>query len=152
MSLTYRDGGVDDLDAVYRLNCEVFPECWTRKGLSDALADCYQFLICMDGERLAGYLLSRDVLDEVHIMQVAVAPEYRRQGIAEQLSRNLLMTKRGMLLLLEVRASNRAAQSLYEKLGFVHSGVRKAYYVPQHEGEVREDAVLMNYQPESHIN
>ena len=148
MSLIYRDGGAGDLDAVYQLNCEVFPECWTRKGLSDALANCYQFLICMDGDRLAGYLLSRDVLDEVHIMQIAVDPEYRRQGIAEQLSKNLLAAKQGRTLMLEVRASNIPAQALYEKLGFIHSGIRKGYYVPQKAGDPREDAVLMNHVPE----
>ena len=148
MSLIYRDGGAGDLDAVYQLNCEVFPECWTRKGLSDALANCYQFLICMDGDRLAGYLLSRDVLDEVHIMQIAVDPEYRRQGIAEQLSKNLLAAKQGRTLMLEVRASNLPAQALYEKLGFIHSGIRKGYYVPRKAGDPREDAVLMNHVPE----
>lgn len=152
MSLTYREGNTADLDAVYRLNCEVFPECWTLKGLKSAFEDHYEFLVCMDDQsdqtRLVGYLLSRDVLDEVHIMQVAVSPSYRRRGIAEQLSRNLLAAKKGCTLMLEVRASNLAAQALYEKLGFVHSGIRKAYYVPISEGEVREDAVLMHHLPE----
>ena len=148
MSLIYREGNAADLDAVYRLNCEVFPESWSLEGLRDALQGGYELLLCMDGDRLAGYLLSHDVLDEVHIMQVAVAPPYHRQGIAEQLSRNLLAAKQGMALLLEVRASNLAAQALYEKLGFVHSGLRKAYYVPKHEGEPREDAVLMHHIPE----
>jgi len=145
LSLIYRQGVADDLAAVYELNCEVFPENWSLKGLRSALDDGYDFLICMDEERLSGYLLSRDVLDEVHIMQIAVSPDYRRRGIAEQLSRNLMAAKVGMSLLLEVRSSNQAAQSLYAKLGFIHSGIRKEYYVPQHEGEAREDAVLMNY-------
>ena len=152
MSLSFRHGGAADLAAVYQLNREIFPESWSLEGLKDALQGGYELLLCMDGDRLSGYLLSHDVLDEVHIMQIAVSPSYRRRGIAEQLSRNLLTAKHGMSLLLEVRASNRAAQSLYEKLGFVHSGIRKAYYVPPHEGEAREDAVLMNYQPDDHIN
>lgn len=145
MNLTYRNGAADDLAAVYELNCEVFYESWSLKGLRSALEDGYDLLICMDEERLVGYLLSCDVLDEVHIMQIAVSPDYQRRGIAEQLSRNLMAAKAGMSMLLEVRTSNHAAQSLYAKLGFTHSGIRKAYYVPQHEGAAREDAVLMHY-------
>jgi len=145
LNLNYRAGGEADLKSVYALNCEAFPESWSQQGLSDALQACYQFLVCMDGDILAGYLLSQDVLDEVHIMQIAVSPDYRRQGIAEQLSQNLLEANKGSEFLLEVRASNQAAQSLYAKLGFTHSGIRKAYYVPQHQGAAREDAVLMQY-------
>ncbi len=143
MSFTYRQGDEDDLVAVYRLNCDSFPESWSFKGLKDALESGYELLICIDRESLAGYLLSHDVLDETHIMQVAVAPAYRRKGIAEQLSRRLLDAKQGSLLLLEVRESNHPAQALYAKLGFTHSGVRRGYYVPQQDDGIREDAVLM---------
>ncbi len=151
MSLTFRAGDAADLKAIYELNIEVFPESWSRRGLSDALESGYEFIVCFDEktdsdtERLAGYILSRDILDEVHIMQVAVAPEYRRQGIAEELSRTLMLEKQGRTLMLEVRASNEAAQALYHKLGFVRSGIRKDYYVPASKDEVREDAVLMHH-------
>ena len=146
MSFTYRQGDEDDFIAVYELNCDSFPESWSLKGLKDALESGYELLICMDRESLAGYLLSHDVLDEVHIMQVAVAPAYRRKGIAKQLSQHLLDAKQGRVLLLEVRESNRPAQSLYAKLGFAHSGIRKAYYVAEDENGARENAVLMSYQ------
>lgn len=146
LSLTYRQGSVDDLAAVYELNCDSFSESWTFKGLREALDSGYELLICMDREHLAGYLLSHDVLDEVHIMQVAVAPSYHRKGIAEQLSRSIMAARPGRELLLEVRASNRSAQSLYTKLGFTHSGVRKGYYVPVQGKGTREDAILMHYQ------
>ncbi len=143
MSFTYRQGDENDLVAVYRLNRDSFPESWSLKGLKDALESGYELLICMDRESLAGYLLSHDVLDEVHIMQVAVAPACRRKGIAKQLSQHLLDTKQGRKLLLEVRASNHAAQLLYERLGFTHSGVRKGYYISQQGDGIREGAVLM---------
>ena len=146
MSLIFRQGCEDDLTAVYELNCNSFSESWSRKGLKDTLESGYELLICMDHEFLAGYQLSHDVLDEVHIMQVAVAPAYRRKGIAKQLSQHLLDAKQGSVLLLEVRESNRPAQSLYAKLGFTRSGYRKAYYVPQQDDGIREDAVLMSYQ------
>ena len=146
MSLIFRQGCEDDLTAVYELNCDSFSESWSLKGLKDALESGYELLICMDRESLAGYLLSHDVLDEVHIMQVAVAPAYRRKGIAKQLSQHLLDAKRGSVLLLEVRESNRPAQLLYTKLGFTRSSYRKAYYVAEDENGAREDAVLMSCQ------
>lgn len=146
LSFTFRQGCADDLAAVYELNCASFSESWSYNGLKDAFDSGYELLICMDNEFLAGYLLSHDILDEVHIMQVAVAPTYRRKGIAERLSRELMDSRPGREFLLEVRDSNRPAQSLYAKLGFAHSGVRKAYYVPVQEGGLREDAILMCYQ------
>lgn len=136
---------MDDLTAVYELNCGSFPESWSLKGLKDTLESGYELLICMDRKSLAGYLLSHDVLDEVHIMQVAVAPAYRRKGIARQLSQSLMDAKQGRVLLLEVRESNHPAQALYAKLGFTHSGIRRAYYVSQQDDGIREDAILMQY-------
>lgn len=147
MNLIYREGSADDLAAVYELNRATFPESWSFTGLRDALSSGYELLLCLDEMALVGYLLSHEVLGEVHIMQIAVSPNYRRHGIAEQLSRKLMAAKAGMSLLLEVRVGNQAAQSLYAKLGFVRSGIRKAYYVPRHEGAAREDAVLMHYHP-----
>ncbi len=147
MSLIFKQGHADDLTAVYKLNSESFSESWSLEGLQGALEEGYELFRCMDNNTLAGYLLSHDVLDEVHIMQVVVALPYRRKSIAEQLSRNLLNVKPNRRVLLEVRASNHAAQALYAKLGFVRSGVRKAYYVPEHEGDARENAILMHYPP-----
>ena len=146
MSLTYRKGVANDLAAVYELNCELFPESWSNDGLKAALEEGYELLLCMDRQRLAGYLLSRSVLDEVHIMQIAVAPSHQRRGVAEQLSRRLLNANPGRIFLLEVRISNLAAQALYAKLGFARSGYRKAYYVAENEDGAREDAVLMSCQ------
>jgi ribosomal-protein-alanine N-acetyltransferase len=146
LSLIFRQGCEDDFTAVYELNCDSFSESWSLKGLKDTLESGYELLICMDHEFLAGYLLSHDVLDEVHIMQVAVAPAYRRKGIAKQLSLCLMDAKQGKELLLEVRESNHPAQLLYAKLGFTRSGYRKAYYVAEDENSAREDAVMMSSQ------
>jgi len=144
LSLRYRNGNDDDLPAVYELNRQQLAESWTYAGLQQSLNDGYELMVCTDGDTLAGYLLSHDILDEVHIMQVVVSPRYRRRGIAETLSRKLIDSRAGMAMLLEVRASNTAAQALYAKLGFGRSGVRKRYYVPNLMGGEREDAVLMN--------
>lgn len=146
MELIFRQGTVNDLELVFRLNKGSFAESWSNDGLKTALQEGYDLLLCMDRELLVGYLLSQNILDEVHIMQVAVASSHRRRGVAEQLSRRLLDANPGKKLLLEVRISNMAAQALYAKLGFTHSGIRRAYYVSQQDDGIREDAILMQYQ------
>ncbi|MDR0325841.1 MAG: ribosomal protein S18-alanine N-acetyltransferase [Oscillospiraceae bacterium] len=93
------------------------------------------------GGTLAGYAGIQIVLDEGHITNIATAPEYRRQGIADTLMRELLAaaTERGLAFVtLEVRESNVPAQTLYEKHGFAAVGRRKGYY-----DEPKEDALLM---------
>lgn len=138
-----RQGGLDDLAAVYRLNRRCFADAWSEASLHAALESGFDLLICEDAGVLAGYILSQDILDEVHIMQVAVDPEYRRRGVARRLSRELLRRKAAMrAVLLEVRASNKAAQALYAALGFERNGLRPRYYAPDANG-IREDAILM---------
>lgn len=94
------------------------------------------------GERgvVLGYALSWHVADEVHLLNVAVAPAARRKGIGRALMDDLLAHARATAaakVLLEVRAANVAAIRLYESLGFAHLGVRRRYYA---DGE---DAVEM---------
>ncbi len=142
--LTLRSGDAGDLKAVFQLNRKVFDEAWSEGSLYAALDSGFDLLLCEDGGLLAGYLLSQDILDEVHIMQVAVDESYRCQGVATRLSRQLLSCKAGMaVVLLEVRASNKPARSLYASLGFCENGLRKNYYAPDSNG-FREDAVLMS--------
>jgi len=140
-----RAGGFDDLLDVYALNIQVFAESWSFDGLKQALEFGSELYVCIQGKELVGYILSRDVIDEVQIMQIAVTPLCRRQGIASRLSRHLLDHKRQMgCATLEVRRSNIPAQSLYLELGFRICGLRKEYYVPSEPDGAREDAVLMS--------
>ncbi len=138
-------GSEKELEAVFRLNQQCFPEAWSQEGLRQALNSGYDLWLCLEEGRLQGYILSQDIIDEVHILQLAVAAEARRQGIGTILVLHLLKQKRDMaFMLLEVRASNVAAIRLYEKTGFVIAGVRKGYYQPR--GEIgREDAVQMRF-------
>ena len=87
-----------------------------------------------------GYGLIRAVLDEGCLEKIAVAPAFRRQGVAEAILSAFLRFGQAHLafLTLEVRASNTAAIGLYEKHGFQRVGLRPGYYQ-----EPREDAVLM---------
>ena len=95
----------------------------------------------MDGEKLVGYVGSQTVLGETDMMNVAVCPDYRRQGIAEGLILALtadLKARESHCLTLEVRDSNVSARALYEKLGFSEIGRRKNYY-----RNPKEDALIL---------
>ncbi len=141
---TCRLGTVDDIDAVFDLNQQLFAEKWSKKSLLDVMQSGFDLYVCESDKKIAAYILSQDILDEVHIMQVAVAPAYQRQGLAKTLSTQLIHDKQGyQLILLEVRASNLAAQALYSQLDFAEIGRRKGYYVPETKGGAREDAIVM---------
>ena len=91
--------------------------------------------------KLVGYICANYVLDEGHILNVTVHPEYRRQGVAEALVRHVtaLLAERGCrVIFLEVRTSNNAAKAMYERAGFSVIGARKNYYT-----HPAEDALAM---------
>jgi ribosomal-protein-alanine N-acetyltransferase len=94
----------------------------------------------LPGGAIAGYVLTWKVVDEIHLLNVAVAPEHRRAGVGRMLVEDVVARAResGMArILLEVRASNVAAVALYEALGFSRFNLRAGYYA---DGE---DAVEM---------
>jgi len=143
-----RSATTADIYAIYKLNCASFVESWSVMALGmwqerdDDLDVCYD----KDGN-LAAYYLGQDVLDEVHIMQLAVAPKFQRQGLGSWMMRYEIERKRnaGMKkMLLEVRASNHAAQQLYTSLGFKSDGCRESYYASV-DGLPPEDALLMSF-------
>ncbi len=115
---------------------------WTADMLADELHNDGAFYAVAEGADglLLGYAGLRVVLDEGYITNIAVAPGYRRRGVAGALVEMLCRFGRGGLafLTLEVRASNRAAAALYEKHGFTPAGRRKNYY-----DNPREDAIIM---------
>ena len=117
-------------------------EAWSEKSVASELTNRLSlWLVALDGERVSGYVGSQSVLGESDMMNVAVHPDYRRQGIAEKLCLALveaLKEKGNHCLTLEVRASNEPAKALYEKLGFIQVGLRKNYY-----RNPREDACIL---------
>ncbi|HET6570143.1 MAG TPA: ribosomal protein S18-alanine N-acetyltransferase [Solirubrobacterales bacterium] len=129
-----------DLPAVISIERRSFPAPWSLAmfvlELSKPSGIC---LAAADGERLHGYLVCSRYDRVWHVMNVAVAPERRRRGVAsEMLSRLLAEAGRELPFTLEVRVSNRDAIAMYEKLGFRSAGVRPRYY--QDNGE---DALIM---------
>jgi ribosomal-protein-alanine N-acetyltransferase len=95
-----------------------------------------------EGKAVAGFIVARVVADEMHVNNVAVRTEFRRQGLAAQLLQTVLECGRcagARMAFLEVRAGNRAAQALYHRCGFEPAGRRRRYY-----SNPLEDALLMS--------
>lgn len=119
-----------------------FSDPWSENSVASELKNPLSlWLVAMDGETVAGYIGSQSVEGEADMMNVAVHPDYRRQGIARLLVTELVaaLAKKGVSsLALEVRASNVPAISLYEQLGFIQVGRRPNYY-----RNPKEDAYIL---------
>ncbi len=129
-----------DLPAVIAIERRSFPTPWSLAmfvlELSKPSGIC---LAATAGDELLGYLVCSRYDQVWHLMNVAVAPERRRTGVASNLIARLVEAGGGALpFTLEVRVSNRAAIAMYERLGFRSAGVRPRYY--QDNGE---DALIM---------
>ena len=120
-----------------------FSAPWSYKMLCEASgSESGEFLCAFADGEFAGYAGMLCVLDEGQICNVAVCPRFRRMGIGEALmtaQRSAGLARGLSVMMLEVRASNAAAQSLYEKLGWEKVGVRRNFY-----SAPREDGVLYN--------
>ena len=135
------DAREEQLGEIEALERRCFSVPWTREMLQSQLGPGHVFLAAAENGRVVGYVGMMTVLDEGYISNVAVAPEMRRRGIAQELLRELERRARAMdlsFMTLEVRQSNAPAIALYEKHGFSRVGVRRGYYE-----QPREDAVLM---------
>ena len=119
-----------------------FSQPWSEKSVAGELDNPQAlWLVAMEGDRLAGYVGSQTVMDETDMMNIAVHPDFRHQGIATGLVVDLIsaLKLRGShCLTLEVRASNEPAKALYEKMGFRMVGRRPGYYQ-----NPREDALIL---------
>jgi ribosomal-protein-alanine N-acetyltransferase len=131
------------LDEVVRIE-STFAAPWTREMFQQELRQrqelAYSLVAVVDG-RVVGYALNWFVADEVHIVNLAVHPHWRRRGIARRLLHEVFdcARRRGMVIAtLEVRYHNDAAISLYRSLGFREVALRKKYYADN-----GEDALVM---------
>lgn len=119
-----------------------FSEPWSENSVAGELNNPLSlWLVAVDEDCVAGYVGSQSVMGESDMMNIAVSPNYRRQGVAEALVEELacrLKDKGNHCLTLEVRSSNNAAIALYEKLGFAQVGRRPNYY-----RNPKEDALIL---------
>ena len=130
------------ISQIAALEAACFSAPWSedclRYELTNALA---LWLVAVENGEVVGYVGSQTVMGESDMMNIAVRPDYRRQGIAQKLLDELisqLKSADSCCLTLEVRASNESALKLYEKNGFLQVGLRKNYYI-----NPKEDALIL---------
>ena len=123
-----------DLGAIALIERVAFADPWSIDALAAHLAD--HFLVAKSGATVVGYVVAREIGDAAEVLNVAVAPARRRQGIARALVQHVLDELRGAgcrMAFLEVRPSNDAARAVYAALGFRPVGRRPGYYRAPHE-------------------
>ena len=133
----------DHVASVAAIEKECFGvDAWSERSVASDLENKLAlWLVAVEENTVAGYVGSQTVCNETDMMNVAVTGDFRRRGIAEQLVLALVEELKAIdshSLTLEVRASNAPAIGLYEKLGFIQTGLRKNYY-----RNPREDALIL---------
>ena len=132
----------DHVSQVAELEKLCFSDPWSENSVASELNNPLSlWLVALDGERLAGYVGSQTVMDESDMMNLAVHPDYRCQGIGSRLVDELIkeLKKKGsQRLTREVRVSNEPAKRLYDELGLSEIAVRKRYY-----SHPKEDALIL---------
>ncbi len=136
-----------DIDAILAIERQSFQRIWQRTSFMGELACDYAYpytIKCEEGNSLPqiiAYICFRVITDEMQLLRIAVAPRWRRRGVASKLLDKcfaLALEKGAVSAILEVRPSNKPAISLYHKLGFHLVEKRKNYY-----SETREDALIL---------
>lgn len=131
----------DDLDAVMVIETASYSAPWKPDHFRNEIAARFSWpYVAVEEGRVVGYVCLMSLFEEAQILNVAVSSSHRGRGIARMLlmeSFRLAREKGAEIMALEVRASNDAAISLYQQLGFRRVGVRIKYY------ESSEDAILM---------
>jgi len=135
----------EHLEAVVNVEQQAYAHAWTRSHFQDALNSGNEAQMLLAGDTLLGYFVAMKGFEEVHLLNITVAPTYQRQGWAHVMLDALAIWARGQgaeWLWLEVRSGNARATKVYESQGYRRMGLRKNYY-PSAHGQ-REDAVVMS--------
>ncbi|GIX07524.1 MAG: hypothetical protein KatS3mg115_1927 [Candidatus Poribacteria bacterium] len=137
-----------DLEAIYRIERRSFPTPWSYGALRDEVTGLRPYshvLVARVEAQVVGYVIFWVAAEEIHIVNIAVDPDFRRRGIGRQLLAAALHEARQMKLTratLEVRPSNAPAIRLYESFGFQTVALRRGYY-----SDTGEDAYIMWLNP-----
>jgi [ribosomal protein S18]-alanine N-acetyltransferase len=135
---------LEDVPAVHEIDTLSFSLPWSERSFRYEVTQnpVSRGWVAEVNGQIAAMLVLWFIIDEVHIATIAVHPDYRRQGIGEQILLCALRSAKGegaQRVFLEVRAGNFAAQAMYRKYGFVFAGIRPGYYKDNNE-----DALLMD--------
>ena len=133
-----------DVPAVHEIDLLAFSLPWPERSFrfevtSNPAARCW---VAEAEGRIVGMIVVWMIVDEAHIATIATHPDFRRQGIGDELLTHALvsaLSEGAVKSLLEVRASNEAAQRMYRRFGYVEDGRRPRYYKDNNE-----DAILMS--------
>lgn len=134
---------INDLDEVYKLELASYSFPWTKEILRDCIMYNYDSFSVFFDNKLVGYVISKISYPETHILNLTVNESFRRKGIGESLINiviNDAKIRKSEDIILEVRANNFEAQSLYHKLNFKTIGIRHGYYEADNG---REDAYVL---------
>ncbi len=147
LDVEFSFAAASDIDALLVIENQSFLSPWPRQHFQSELDQPHSFILLAQRHvpsprNIMGYLIFWLIIDEMHILNLAVGPCYRRQGIARGLileAIRLAQAKHCQTAWLEVRPSNRAALTLYQSLGFEHVMTRKRYY-----SDTGEDALIFS--------
>ncbi|MBS8267056.1 ribosomal-protein-alanine N-acetyltransferase [Mesobacillus boroniphilus] len=142
-TIMFRNMTVDDLDEVMEVEVNSFTIPWSREAFFNELTknQFAEYLIVEVDQRIVGYCGVWLIIDEAHITNIALLPEYRGMKLGEALMAKVMGLARelgALRMTLEVRVSNVRAQNLYRKFGFEEGAIRKQYYTDN-----MEDAIVM---------
>ncbi len=139
-SIVIQPATPDNIANIANIEKQCFSTPWSENSIRESMSAGTAFYMAYLGGNIAGYMGLSKIAGEGYVTNVAVLPEFRRKGIGNQLLQYVINDSKAELefISLEVRVSNDAAISLYEKLGFIEVGLRKRFYTnPQ------EDAIIM---------
>jgi [ribosomal protein S18]-alanine N-acetyltransferase len=138
-----------DIPVLKTLLAAWVPAHWSASNIEHALVSTHQFRVLVQRaqgrEELVGIAEYQQIVDEGHLLGIAIVPAQQRRGLGMKLLLAVCSEMRAqgcVRCLLEVRRANSAAQALYQRANFMLDGLRKDYYPPLAEGQPREDALL----------
>ncbi|GAX88795.1 ribosomal-protein-alanine N-acetyltransferase RimI [Effusibacillus lacus] len=134
---------LSDIDRILEIERQSFSAPWSRSAFEAELTRNHfaKYIVVEVNGYVVGHAGMWIIIDEAHITNIAIDPAYRGRKLGEQLLARLMamaVWNGAERMTLEVRVSNKAAQSLYQKMGFQNHGIRKAYY-----SDNGEDALIM---------
>jgi [ribosomal protein S18]-alanine N-acetyltransferase len=139
----FRPATLDDIPAIMAIELASFSSPWPEEAMIEELdvREWSRVRVVDRGGAVVGFMIYWVVVDELHLLNLAVHPDHRREGVAGLLVAELIEAARKERcrgITLEVRTRNTPARKLYERAGFLQAGLRRGYYA-----DSGEDAVIM---------
>lgn len=138
MNITFRKMAQDDISQIVAIEEASFPTPWSAEAFERELTmnEYAHYIVMETTEGIIGYCGLWIIIDESHITNIAILPQYRGQKLGEALLKEVIHQAKILganTMTLEVRVSNEVAKKLYRKHGFQNGGIRKRYYTDNYE-------------------